>query len=50
VNFEFPVNPAVEVDPAVAAWGPFRQDLINVSRAGALQVEATQLMDRVGYR
>lgn len=50
VNLEFPANPAVAVDPTVAAWGPFRQDLINVSRAGALQVEATQLMDRVGYR
>lgn len=50
VNLEFPANPAVEVDPAVAGWGPFRQDLINVSRAGALQVQATQLMDRVGYR
>jgi len=50
VNLEFPANPAVEVDPAVAEWGPFRQDLINVSRAGALQVQATQLMDRVGYR
>ncbi|SDD16647.1 extracellular solute-binding protein [Aquimonas voraii] len=50
VNFEFPANPAVAVDPAVADWGPFRQDLINVSRAGALQVQATQLMDRVGYR
>jgi iron(III) transport system substrate-binding protein len=50
VNFEFPANAAVAVDPAVADWGPFRQDLINVSRAGALQVEATQLMDRVGYR
>ena len=50
VNLEFPANPAVAVDPAVADWGPFRQDLINVSRAGALQVQATQLMDRVGYR
>jgi iron(III) transport system substrate-binding protein len=50
VNFEFPANPAIAVDPAVADWGPFRQDLINVSRAGALQVQATQLMDRVGYR
>lgn len=50
VNLEFPANPSVPVDPAVAAWGEFRQDLINVSRAGALQAEATMLMDRVGYR
>jgi iron(III) transport system substrate-binding protein len=50
MNLEYPANPTVELDPAVKAWGEFRQDLINVSRAGALQVEATQLMDRVGYR
>lgn len=50
VNLEFPANPAVAVDPAVQAWGSFRQDLINVSRAGELQAQATQLMDRVGYR
>lgn len=50
VNLEFPANPGVAVDPAVQAWGSFRQDLINVSRAGELQAQATQLMDRVGYR
>lgn len=50
VNLEYPANPAVEVDPRVAAWGSFRQDLINVSEAGRRQVEAVKLMDRVGYR
>jgi iron(III) transport system substrate-binding protein len=50
VNLEFPANPAVEVDPLVKSWGEFRADLINVSRAGELQAEATMLMDRVGYR
>ena len=38
------------MDPQVAAWGRFRQDLINVSEAGRRQVEAVTLMDRVGYR
>ncbi len=50
VNLEYPANPAVEVDPRVAAWGSFRHDLINVSEAGRRQVEAVKLMDRVGYR
>lgn len=50
LNLEYPANPNVAADPTVAAWGPFRQDLINVSEAGRRQVEAVMLMDRVGYR
>jgi iron(III) transport system substrate-binding protein len=50
VNLEYPVNQAVEPAPAVAAWGPFRQNLINVSVAGERQREAVMLMDRAGYR
>lgn len=49
-NLEFPANPAVATAPAIAAWGSFRQDPINVSQAGALQAEAVKLMDRAGYR
>ncbi|MCG6118065.1 MAG: extracellular solute-binding protein [Aquimonas sp.] len=49
-NLEFPAREGVALDPLVEGWGPFRPDLINVSRAGALQAEATMLMDRVGYR
>lgn len=50
VNQEYPANPKVPVDPQVASWGSFEQDLINVSEAGRRQVEAVKLMDRVGYR
>lgn len=50
VNMEFPVNPRVKPDPAVAAWGGFRQNLINVKQAGLLQAKAVKLMDRVGYK
>ncbi|MAY25385.1 MAG: Fe(3+) ABC transporter substrate-binding protein [Polycyclovorans sp.] len=50
LNQEYPANPDVPMDPQVAAWGRFRQDLINVSEAGRRQVEAVTLMDRVGYR
>jgi len=50
VNMEYPVNPAVKSSPVVAAWGDFKQNLINVSRAGELQADATRLMDRAGYR
>ena len=50
VNLEYPVNPAVKTDPVVAAWGKFKQNPINVSKAGELQAAAVKLMDRAGYR
>ncbi len=50
VNLEYPVNPKVAPDRNVAAWGSFRQNLVNVKEAGSLQVSAVKLMDRVGYK
>ena len=50
VNLEYPVNPKVTPDRSVAAWGSFRQNLVNVKEAGSLQVSAVKLMDRVGYK
>ena len=47
---EYPANPNVKTDPAVAAWGTFKQNTINVNKAGELQAEAVKLMDRAGYR
>jgi iron(III) transport system substrate-binding protein len=50
INMEYPVNPKVKTDPAVAAWGSFKQNPVNVTKAGELQAEAVKLMDRSGYR
>jgi len=50
VNMEYPVNPKVKPDPVVAGWGAFKQNPINVTKAGELQAEAVKLMDRAGYR
>jgi iron(III) transport system substrate-binding protein len=50
VNMEYPVNPRVKIDPVVASWGTFKQNPINVKKAGELQAEAVKLMDRAGYR
>jgi iron(III) transport system substrate-binding protein len=50
VDFEYPVNPKVAPSDSVAAWGAFRQEAINVARAGELQAEAIKLMDRAGYK
>ncbi len=50
LNMEYPVNPAVEPDPLVSAWGSFKADELNVNEAGRLQADAIRLMDRAGYR
>jgi iron(III) transport system substrate-binding protein len=50
VNLEYPVNPKVAPDATVAAWGTFRQNLVNVKEAGSLQTKAVKLMDRAGYK
>lgn len=50
VNLEFPANPAVNADPVVAAWGNFKQNPLNVAKAGELQSAAVKLMDRAGYK
>ena len=50
VNLEYPVNPKIAPDKTVAAWGSFRQSLINVKEAGSLQTKAVRLMDRAGYK
>ncbi len=48
-NFEYPAAVGVEPVPVVAAWGPYRQNLINVGRAGELQPQAVRLLDRAGW-
>ncbi len=50
IDYEYPANPSVAASPAVAAWGAFKSNPINVSKAGDLQRAAVMLMDRAGYR
>lgn len=50
LNMEYPVNPKVKADAKVAAWGAFKQNMINVSNAGTKQKQAVMLMDRAKYR
>ena len=49
-NLEYPVNPGVNPNPVVAAWGSFKQNPINLDNAGKFQARAVQLMDRAGYK
>lgn len=50
VNQEYPINPAIAVDPEVKSWGDFRASELPLSRAYELQPAAVKLMDRAGYR
>ena len=50
LNYEYPANAGVPLDPLVAGWGDFRQNATNVARLGELQAAAVRLMDRAGYR
>lgn len=50
VNMEYPANPNIKVDAFVASWGDFKQNPMNLAKAGELQTEAVKLMDRAGYR
>jgi iron(III) transport system substrate-binding protein len=47
---EYPANPKIKPDPVVAAWGSFKQNPVNLAKAGELQAAAVKLMDRAGYR
>ncbi len=49
-DLEFPANPKVQANSLVKNWGPFKPNLLNVAKAGELQVAATRLMDRAGYK
>ena len=49
-NLEYPANSAIKPNSIVSAWGKFRQDKINVAKAGELQTKAVKLMDRAGYK
>jgi iron(III) transport system substrate-binding protein len=49
-NMEYPANPKVKPDETVASWGSFKQNVINVAKAGELQTAAVKLMDRANYK
>lgn len=50
-TFESPVNPAVEPDAIIKAWGTsFKPSPLNAADIGAKQTAAIRLLDRAGYR
>jgi iron(III) transport system substrate-binding protein len=43
-NFEYPLNPAIEPSPVVAAWGTFTPDTLAMSEIGKYQELARKLV------
>ena len=49
-NFEFPVNPEVELHPILQSFGTYRRDDLNVGELGQHNAEAVQVLTDAGYR
>jgi len=48
-NHEFPVNPGVEPEPMIAAFGEFERMPLNAAAYGDLNAEAVDLLAEAGY-
>jgi iron(III) transport system substrate-binding protein len=49
-NFEYPVRDGIAWAPALADWGEFRADTLDLARLGELNNEAVRTFDRGGWR
>ncbi len=49
VNGEYPIRDNTVVHPALAGWGQFKKDAINLAELGKLGPEAVKIMDRVEW-
>ena len=48
-NHEYPVNPAVEPEPAIAEFGEFKRMQLNAEAFGHLNADAIDLLAEAGY-
>jgi iron(III) transport system substrate-binding protein len=48
LNYEYPVNPAVETDPEVASWGELKPDPVPLQTIADLSPNAVEMFHRVG--
>ena len=48
-NYEYPLQPGVEVSDAVASFGELKPDPLPLSEVAAHRREASELVDKVGY-
>jgi iron(III) transport system substrate-binding protein len=49
-NQEYPVRPGVPMSAALASWGEFRAETVDLVRLGELNAQAVMVSDRAGWR
>lgn len=49
-NFEYPVNPTATPVPIIRAFGPFKQDDLNLEQLADGNADAVRLLTEAGYR
>lgn len=50
LNYEYPVNPAVEPSALLKSWGEFKSQEIPLSRLGELNQRAVEIFGEVGWK
>jgi iron(III) transport system substrate-binding protein len=49
MNYEYPVNPNVDLSEELNSWGVFKEDQLPVERLAELAPTAQKIIDRVGW-
>ncbi len=49
INYEYPVNPKVDLTKELKSWGTFKEDQLPIQRIAELSREAQMMIDRVGW-
>lgn len=49
INFEYPVNPKVEMCKTLATWGNFKPDTLDLSLLGKYNTAAVKIFDKCGW-
>ena len=49
INFEYPVNPQISVEGAIANWGDFKRDSLPIETLAELAPAAQRIIDRSGW-
>lgn len=50
VNYEYPVNEAVEPSELLKSWGEFKTQNINLTKLGENNKKAVEIMNKVGWK
>jgi iron(III) transport system substrate-binding protein len=49
-NYEYPINPNVEIAETLKAWGDFNEDKLQLNALGKNNKEAVIIFDKVGWK